>query len=245
MRTPNLDDRQALLLFLVIGIGAPALIDMISAMPKDPVYADEVLKAMKNLNKLLNRASDIEFRVRLGTEQLPAYRGGRGYFQLQVLPNPGRYYLIGITVDPRGRRSLVNTTTTSNGQSTSVSSEQIEEGGLLLTGMLGKILWNRVDVAAGAMHGDGAISIGFHLGPAGYERMFSFRGDTYIRGQGLGMNERAMLIAQPFIRDELFGTLYVNGGFESLQKFNGKTNVVFGAGVTFNDEDIKLLFAFK
>lgn len=39
MRAPNLNDRQALLLLLVIGIGAPALIAAISALPKDTTYA--------------------------------------------------------------------------------------------------------------------------------------------------------------------------------------------------------------
>ncbi len=211
----------------------------------DPVYADEALKAMKNLNKLLNKAADIQLMVRLGAEQLPAYDGGRGYFQIQIFPNPTRYYLIGITIDPRGRRTVLNTTTTSNGQSTAVSSEQIEEGGILLTGMLGKIFWNRLDLAAGALHGDGAVSIGFHLGPAGSEQALTVRNDLYIRGQGIGLNDRLTLMAQPFIHNEILGSLFVNGGLESFRKYNGKTSAFFGAGVTFSDDDIKLLFAFK
>jgi phospholipid/cholesterol/gamma-HCH transport system substrate-binding protein len=211
----------------------------------DPVYADEMLKAMKNLNKLLNTAADITFQVRLGAEQLPAYDGGRGYFQLQIFPNPTRYYLIGITIDPRGRRTVLNTTTTSNNTTTSVSSEQIEEGGLLLTGMLGKIFLKRIDLAAGALHGDGAVSVGFHVGPNDSERAVSVRNDIYIRGQGVGLNDRLTLIAQPFIHDPVLGSLYVNGGLESFRKYNGKVSTFFGAGVTFDDEDIKLLFAFK
>lgn len=39
MRAPNLNDRQALLLLLVIGIGAPTLIAAISTLPKDLTYA--------------------------------------------------------------------------------------------------------------------------------------------------------------------------------------------------------------
>ncbi len=211
----------------------------------DPVYADEALKAMKNLNKLLNKAADIQLFVRLGAEQLPAYDGGRGYFQVQIYPNPSRYYLIGITVDPRGRRTVLNTTTTADGKSTAVSSEQIEEGGLLLTGMLGKIFWNRLDFAAGALHGDGAVSIGFHLGPNGAEKALTIRNDIYIRGQGVGLNDRFTILAQPFLNNEFLGSLFVNGGLESFRKYNGKTSAFFGAGVTFSDDDIKLLFAFK
>ena len=211
----------------------------------DPVYADEALKAMKNLNKLLNKAADITLMVSLGAEQLPAYDGGRGYFQLKVYPNPSRYYLIGITIDPRGRRTVLNTTTTTNGQNTSVSSEQVEEGGLLLTGMLGKIFWNRFDISAGALHGDGAVSIAFHLGPAGYERMFTVRNDLYVRGQGVGLNDREGVTIQPFLHNDMLSALYITSGLESFRKFNGKTVAFFGGGITFSDDDIKLLFAFK
>lgn len=211
----------------------------------DPVYADETLKAMKNLNKLLNKAADIQFIVRLGSEQLPAYDGGRGYFQMQVYPNPSRYYLVGITIDPRGSRKVLNTTTTSNGQSNSVSTEQIEEGGILLTGMLGKVLYNRIDVAAGALHGDGAVSLALHLGPTGYENMLTVKNDAYVRGRGFGLNDRLTLTVRPFAYNDMLNTIYLTGGIESFKKYNGKTPYLFGAGVTFSDDDIKLLFAFK
>jgi phospholipid/cholesterol/gamma-HCH transport system substrate-binding protein len=211
----------------------------------DPVYADEVLKAMKNLNKLLNKAADIQFIVRMGAEQLPAYDGGRGYFQLQVLPNPTRYYLLGITIDPRGSRTVTHTTTTQGTSQTQVSTEQIEEGKMLLTGMLGKILWNRFDIAAGALHGDGAVSLGLYLGPTGSENMINIKNDVYVRGQGIGLNDRLTLTVRPFARSDLFNTLYATGGIESFRKVGGKTAYLFGGGSTFSDDDIKLLFAFR
>jgi phospholipid/cholesterol/gamma-HCH transport system substrate-binding protein len=212
----------------------------------DPVYADEALKAMKNLNKLLNKAADITFTVRLGAEQIRAYEGGRGYFQLQIFPNPSRYYLLGITMDPRGSRNVLITTTSTPGATpTTVTSEQIEQGKLLLTGMLGKVLWNRVDLSAGALHGDGAISIALHLGPARYENMFTIRNDVYARGQGIGLNDRLMGIVRPFAKSEMLSTIYFTGGIESFRKYMGKNVMVYGAGLTFNDEDIKLLFAFR
>lgn len=214
-------------------------------MLNDPVYADELLKGMKNLNKLLNKAADIQFIVRLGAEQLPAYDGGRGYFQLQVLPNPTRYYLIGITLDPRGSRKILNTTTMSSGQSNTVRTEQVEEGAILLTGMLGKILYNRIDVAAGALHGDGAATLALHLGPTGYENMLTIKNDVYVRGRGVGLNDRLTLIARPFAHSDLLNTFFFTAGIESFTKVNDKVPYLFGAGVTFSDEDIKLLFAFK
>jgi phospholipid/cholesterol/gamma-HCH transport system substrate-binding protein len=209
----------------------------------DPVYADEVLKAMKNVNQLLNKATDVEFRVRLGAQQLPTYDGGRGYFQFQIMPNPTRYYLLGVSMDPRGRRRLFHTTTTVGGKSVTTTTEQVEESGILLTGMLGKILWNRVDLAAGALHGDGAVSIGLYLGPKSYETMVVLKNDVYVRGQGIGVNDRLTLTLRPLAHTDLLSTIYFSGGIESFRKVNGKLPYVYGAGVTFTDDDIKLLFS--
>ncbi len=218
----------------------------IGRMLNDPVYADEALKAMKNLNKLLNKAADIQFIVKLGAEQLPAYDGGRGYFQLQVLPNPTRYYLIGITLDPRGALRIINTQTTAGGQTNSTVTQQVEQGAILLTGMLGKILLNnRIDFSAGALHGDGAVSIALNLGPRGYEHMFEIRNDVYVRGVGVGLNDRLIGVVRPFAYNDLMNNFYFSGGFESFRKINGDVPYLFGAGISFTDDDIKLLFAFK
>lgn len=78
----------------------------------DSTYADEIQKALKNLNKLLNRASDLRLVVNVGAEQVNQYNGGRGYFQLSLWPAPDRYYRLGASVDPRGRLRIINTTTT-------------------------------------------------------------------------------------------------------------------------------------
>ena len=211
----------------------------------DPVYADELLKAAKNLNKLLNKVTDIRFLVNLGAEQIPVYDGGRGFFQLGIWPSKKRYYLIGITIDPRGRLRITDTTTTSGGTSTAVRTQQIEQGGILLTGMLGIVFFDRLDLSAGALHGDGAASIQLKLGPKDREHLFTLRTDLYTRGQGFSMNQRVYAQIHPLAMFSGFETLYVRGGLESFHKVNGKTPYLYGAGVTFDDEDIKLLFSLR
>lgn len=211
----------------------------------DPVYADELLKAIKNVNKILNKASDISFIVNLGVEQVPVYEGGRGFFQLGIWPTKKRYYLVGITVDPRGRLTITDTTTTSGGTNTAVRTQQVEQGGILLTGMLGVVFLNRIDLAAGVLHGDGTASVQLKLGPSGREHLFALRADTYTRGQGFSVNQRYTAILHPLAMIKGFETVYIKGGLDSFRKVNNKTPYLFGAGVTFDDEDIKLLFAFK
>lgn len=205
----------------------------------DPVYADELLKAMKNVNKLLNRATDVRFIVDLGAHQLPAWDGTRGFFHLGVWPTMDRYYLVGVSTDPRTTRKKSSTTTTVAGNSTTVDTLQEEQAGIVFTVKLGKVFFRRLDLSVGLLYGDGTGSVKLNIGPHDREDHLQLNADVYSRGTGLGIDQRVYLLLRPW------WTTWVNGGFESLRKVNGKTNWMVGAGITFDDEDIKLLFAFR
>lgn len=212
----------------------------------DPVYAEEILTAMKNINTILYRVSQFRFVINMGAEQIPVYEGGRGFFQLSLWPNRKRYYLLGITIDPRGRLQVTNTTTQSGGTETRVRTEQTVEGGFLLTGMIGKVFFDqRLDLSAGALHGDGALSIGVNLGPKLNEDILVWRNDFYSRGRDIAINNRSTVIYRPFHNIPGMHSIYVKGGIESIRKVDNKIAYLFGAGVSFDDDDIKVLFAFR
>lgn len=205
----------------------------------DPVYADELLKALKNVNKILNRASDVRFVVDLGAAQLPAWDGTRGFFHLALWPTNDRYYLVGVSSDPRTTRKKSTTTTSVGGTSTTVETTREENAGFVFTVKIGKVFFRRLDLSVGLLYGDGTASMGLNLGPYDHEDRIQFHTDVYSRGTGFGIDERAYLLVRPW------WTTWVNGGLESFRKINGKTNWMIGAGITFDDEDIKLLFAFR
>jgi hypothetical protein len=206
-------------------------------MLNDPVYADELEKALKSLNKILGRASEFRFIVDIGGQRLRGYDGSRGYFKFLIWPNPDHYYLLGISVDPRGRRTITNTVTEAGGTATSIRTTQVEETGLLLTGMIGKLFFDRrLDLSIGALYGDGAVSAAINFGPLGREDYLQLRGDVYSRGQDVPTDGRLTLTAK------VYQGLYVDGGLESFRKIEGKTAWSYGAGVAFDDEDIKMLF---
>jgi phospholipid/cholesterol/gamma-HCH transport system substrate-binding protein len=203
----------------------------------DPVFADELEKALKSMNKILGRASEFRFVVDIGGQRLRGYDGSRGYFKFYIYPSPDRYYLLGISVDPRGRRSITNIVTEAGGTATSVRTTQVEETGILLTGMVGKLFFDRrLDLSIGALYGDGAVSAAINFGPVKHEADLQLRGDVYSRGQDVPTDGRLTLTAR------IFEGLYLDGGLESFRKIEGKTAWSYGAGVAFDDEDIKLLF---
>jgi phospholipid/cholesterol/gamma-HCH transport system substrate-binding protein len=212
----------------------------------DPTYAEEIREAVRNVNRLLSRVGGVRFVIDVGAQQIPILDGGRGWFRLGIFPQPDRYYLLGITLDPRGKRNVTTTTTVINGGTPQVvTTTEVDQGGILITGMLGKVFWRRLDLSLGVLHGDGTLSTALNLGPRDREELLILRDDLYSRGQGLGIDNRVTATLRPFLRRGVFGNVFLQGGLETTRKINGKLPWLYGAGVSFDDDDIKILFALR
>jgi phospholipid/cholesterol/gamma-HCH transport system substrate-binding protein len=209
----------------------------------DPSYAEEIRSAVKNVNKMLNKVADVRFVVDLGASPMTIYNGTRGWFHMGIWPKKDRYYLLGISSDPRGRLTNLTTTTVAGGLSQTTQTITNDSTGILITGMLGKVFWDRLDLSIGALYGDGAASIGIRLGPHGNEEAFEIRNDVYSRSAGGLIDDRVTLRLQPF-GGALKG-IYAKVGIESVRGYNSNTVYFYGAGLRFDDEDIKLLFALR
>lgn len=207
----------------------------------DPTYAEEIREAIRNINKLLSKVGKFRFVVNVGAEEVPAYSGGRGYFQLSIWPSPDRYYLLGVTIDPRGGITETSTTTTVAGQQpVTVNTVSVVKTQILITGMLGKIFFNRLDLAIGALYGDGAVTIAGLLGPTGHEELFQIRDDIYSHSSQTGIDDRINFIFK------FYKAAYLSAGLDSVQiQPTGGLAWMAGGGVMFDDEDIKLLFTLR
>jgi hypothetical protein len=207
----------------------------------DPTYAEELRKAIININKLLAGVDQVRFVVDVGGSVIRGYNSDRGYFNLQIWPNSGRYFLLGIAHDPRGRETIYDTTTIVGGQTVTSHVTQIEETGILLTAMLGKTFFDdRVDIALGVLYGDGAASGKLNLGPMEFRRLLQVGIDVYDRGNGIPVDARALVTLHPLT---MFKSVYVDGGLEAFRQVNGLTSWSYGAGLAFDDESIRMLFA--
>ena len=211
----------------------------------DPVYAEELKKAMKNLNHLLNRASELRLIVTAGLQQLTAFSAARSFFEVTIIPKPDRFYLIGLTNDPRGKISQVTTTTQVAGTSTTVQSTQVEKGiGFAFTAMIGKYFNDRLQGAVGMIHGDGGALVGINLGPKERPESLQLMGELYFRSGTDAGTWSAKTDARTYLLYQPFSTIYLSAGMEGFRTQNGSTSAFFGGGLRFDDEDIKLLFSF-
>lgn len=211
----------------------------------DPVYAEELKKALQNLNHLLNRASEMRLTVALSLQELSAYQGVRASFEVSIWPRPDRFYRVGLATDPRGRTSQKVTNTQFQGTSSGpITTTTTDQGGYTFTAMIGKRLNRRLDVSIGLVYGDGAASMNLNLGPAEDMESVQLRTELYFRAQADGLawtskpDGRIYAIYQPY------SIFYLSAGIEGFRTVNGSLSAFYGGGIRFEDEDIRLLLSF-
>jgi phospholipid/cholesterol/gamma-HCH transport system substrate-binding protein len=212
----------------------------------DPEYAEEIRTAIQNLNKLLNKVHGIKLTANLGIEQLTAYDGSRASFHLKIQTRPERYYRVGLTTDPRGRIVSLTTYTgvPNTGTDVTVRSLQVEQGGFQFTAQVGWIFYHRYDFAIGLLSGDGSVSMGVGLGPIADEFRYEVRGDLYFRPAALSSKFDVVPDGRITGTIRPFSVFYMRAGLEGFRKRNDKVSLLFGGGIEFDDEDLKLLFSF-
>ena len=211
----------------------------------DPTYAEEMKKALQNLNHLLNRAGEIRLNVSLALQELSAYQGARAAFDVVIWPKPDRFYHIGLASDPRGKISQTSTVTTYNGTSNGpVTVTRIDQGGYTFTAMIGKHLNRRADISVGLLYGDGAAELNFNLGPVENPESIQVKGDLYFRSNADNSTWTSAPDGRIYAMYQPISIFFLSAGMEGFRSVNGKASAFYGGGLRFDDEDIRLLFSF-
>jgi hypothetical protein len=153
-----------------------------------------------------------------------------------------------VAADPRGDVISSTVTTTVGGTSTTVQTTDVSTGRPVLTLMLGKIFFNRLEFAAGLKFGDAAGTIALHLGPRDNEERLKLINDLYSHSDGVQLgsrfHDRVTLQWFPFGSPYL-KTVYIKGAVETFRTSTGGAfSWSVGGGVSFDDQDVKVLFSF-
>src|SRR6185437_11813234 len=144
---------------------------------------------------------------------------------------------------PRGNTVITNTQTIAGNVSTTTTTIQTTENAVMFTGMIGaRFLNQRLDLSAGFLYGNGDVSAMLNLGPTGHEDWIQIRDDVYGLQNNGGMADRLGASVNPL---PYFRTVYITAAMEDFRKVEGHVNFYYGAGVRFDDQDIKTLLALK
>ena len=212
----------------------------IGKLVNDPSIYDELKGAIQSVNLLLGKAGALKVYVDLSGWQVPAYDGGKARFSVMIAPNPGRYYLLGITSDPRGRDRTTTTTTSINGGPESVEVKKVnEEKGIRITALFGKY-FGPLDLRVGIIEDNGAVAAGYWFDEA---RRYGIHSEVFYPGKDQPIQLRA------YGRAQIWSGLYVIGGVDGHRKYyNPKTRenklpYFAGVGLFFDDDDLKYLIS--
>lgn len=211
----------------------------IGKLLNDEKLYDEAVAAIKGLNLLLGKAGALRVFVDLSADQVPAFDGGKGRFYLKIEPNPTRYYLLGISTDPRGAEERTTTTTITSAGTSTEQKIVNKENGIKFTFALGKY-FGPLDLKVGLIENAGTVGVGYWLDE---DHNWGVMAELYKEKKVDPVRLRV------YARAQVFMGLYLRAGVEDIKRYQGpKMNSIpyfFGAGLYFNDEDIKYLLAFK
>lgn len=202
----------------------------------DPAIYDDLKSTIRSINLLLGKAGSLRTYVDLSVWNIDAYEGNKARFSVLIQPNPGRYYQVGISSDPRGKETVTTTTTSVNGGTSSVESKTVnEESGLKITALFGKY-FGPLDLRVGVIESSGAVAAGYWFDEG---RRFG------IHIEGYSPSKREEFTMRAYARAQVWSGLYFVGGVDSIRRYNGVTPAFFGVGLFFDDDDLKYLLAFK
>ena len=197
---------------------------------------NEAKAALKSLNLLLGKAGNLAIWVDLSAHNIEAYDGSKARLFIKIEPNPGRYYLLGVSTDPRGAETRTTTETITDGVLSIEEKTVTEERGIKFTIAFGKY-FGPLDLKVGLIESAGTIGAGYWFDKD--HKKYAVMAEVYKE------SKRDPIRYRVFGRAKLYSGLYVKAGVEDFRQFNGTVPYFFGIGLFFNDEDIKYLLAFK
>jgi len=202
----------------------------IGKLINDETTVDKLNQAIDGVNTFI--ASSSRFRVFID------YRGEyqylpenlKSYLNLRLEPKPDKYYLIGITSDPTGLSSWERTTTSTDGSVTETYTETVEDR-VKFNLEIAKRLWF-LTLRGGIIESTGGV--GLDLEPWRDQIILSFEAMDFGRDNN------------PYLKGTLMWTpwryVFLTGGANDFINKYEDPLYFFGAGLRFEDEDIKGLF---
>ena len=200
-------------------------------MNEDGLY-NKLDSALAGVEKYIS-ATD-RFRLNLGFrgEYLFDENDTKGYFSLKLQPKEDKYYLFEIVDDPNGRVKVTDTEVTTTPGSTVKTHEVRKEDELKFSAQFARRFGN-VTFRGGLMEDSFGVGADYHvINDKAKASLDAWKFDGEVDAENPHIKVTASYT--------VFKTLFINAGVDDAA--NKKTSSTFaGAGLTFDDEDLKYI----
>jgi len=204
----------------------------VGKLMKEEGFYEKLDSTLAGINKYVTATERFKLNVGFRGEYLIEEDDTKGYFSLKLQPREDKYYLFEIVDDPRGRVRVTNTELTTIPGSTVITKEVKRENQLKFSALFGRRFGN-VGVRGGLMEDTFGFGADYYIANDRFKASFdawNFKGD-----EDAG-NPHLKLTASYTI----FKNLFIDGGVDDF--VNSKRSSSFaGAGLTFDDEDLKYI----
>ena len=187
---------------------------------------NNINQGLAGINRYVNKAE--QFRTFLGYrgEYLFNKSSMKSYLDVKIQPTVDKFYLLGVASDPRGKRTVKETTIA--GVTTTV--EENDKQGLLFTAQIGK-RFNDLVLRGGLFESTGGFGLDYMA--------FNDKLKLTFEAFDFADDRRTHLKAAAEYR--FFKYLYVSAGWDDFISNQGNSSPFAGLSIRFEDEDIKYL----
>jgi phospholipid/cholesterol/gamma-HCH transport system substrate-binding protein len=198
----------------------------IGKLVNDEETVNNINRSLTGLNRYIDRTEAFRTHIGYRGEYLFDRHDAKSYLDLRIQSRQDYFYLLGLAVDPRGRRTVRESTT--GGVTT--RTEEYDKNGLLFNAMIGK-RFKDIAVRGGIMESTGGAGLDLFL--------FRDKLKMTVEAFDFASDRNAHLKAGGEYR--LMKNVYLNAGWDDFISNAGNSSPYMGLSIRFEDEDLKYL----
>lgn len=200
----------------------------------DSSTADKLDQALDGVNSLLTKADSLHMFVDWRGEYFSNENSWRSELNLRIQPKADKFYLLGVIYEPLGRRTrtVTETTYTLGGSTWTLTEDETRFGRTEVTfnAQIGK-RFRDLALRGGLLSSTGGFGVDYYL----YDDRLKLTGEMFDFRE----EERPRL---RFAADySFFKNFFITAGVDNVLSEYDETNFFLGAGMSFQDDDLKLL----
>ncbi len=190
---------------------------------------------LDGINKLVRKGDSLKTFIDYRLEYRARSSDYKNYVSVRLQPTADKYYLIGVTDDPKGKLKTLDTTDVVNGTGGASTTHTVEdqyENKLLFSALIAK-RFSGLTIKGGVLESTGGVAVDYQLIP---DRLT-------MGGEAFNFSRKAdRPHLKAFANYDIVKNLFVTGGIDDfISKDNRLRTLFMGFGVRFADDDLKTL----
>jgi phospholipid/cholesterol/gamma-HCH transport system substrate-binding protein len=183
-------------------------------------------ESLAGINRYVTKAEQFRTFLSYRGEYLFDKSDAKSHLELKIQPKEDKFYILGLTHDPRGKRTVREFTV--DGKTT--KTEEWERDDLLFTAQIGKRFKDLI-VRGGIIESTGGLGLDY----------LTFNDKLKLTFEAFDFSSDQRTHLKAYAEYQLFKHLYLSAGWDDFISDRGNSSPFVGFSIRFEDEDLKYL----